>query len=362
MKILKMKFDPLYRLFAGTMAVILLSCQSHDESNLLLIHVPNEFGDNVTMRDLADSIRLVELETQQASLVSSISEVVYDGKNLIISTLEGKVMVFDLAGNFIQSLGKQGDGPGEHRYVSSIAVEKTSGKIYLVGRGKILVYSSEYQLVDEIKLDFHLNYFKPMGRTNLGISNEYGRAVENGFVNETKLLWLDSKMDPFDTISLRAAFVEKQVASSLGYKDYVSIIDDKLYLYTPVATNEEILRDTLFQLSEKQLIPFAKLNFHKPHVNEKGIKRYWIACIVNTYSYISAVYYDDKNEVINLIHSKAKVQSWVFKKGILDHTGTPVLLRPLIPEQDVFYYVKKFEFSGQKVEEKNPTIGIVKLK
>jgi hypothetical protein len=104
------------------------------------------------------------------------------------------------------------------------------------------------------------------------------------------------------------------------------------------------------------------LDFEKPHINERGIKKYWIANMVNTRSYISSLYYNEKNEIRMYLHNKVTGKSYNFKEGILDHKGDPVLLRPMDPENDIFYYIKKDQFSDLKTEEKNPTIGIVRLK
>lgn len=344
------------------LASLLFSCKDRDNPGILMVDVPARLEKNKTLSDLADSIKLIELETRSNSLITSISELAVTGSNLIVSTIEGRILVFDLDGKFIRSLGKKGDGPGEHNYVSSIAVDESSGKIYIVSRGKMLVYSSEFDLIEEIRLDFHLDYFRPIGGAYWGISNEYGKAVENGYLNETNLLRLGQRMEPNDTLSLRKAFVEKKTASILGYKDYISRINETTFIYTPVTTNESILRDTLYQLSGLELTPFAKLIFEEPHTNEKGIKRYWIASIVNSKSYISAVYYNERNEIMNLIHDKANKESYNYKSGVLDQDKVPLLLRPIDPENDLFYFIKNHEFSSIKTEEKNPTIGIVRLK
>lgn len=341
---------------------IFSSCSQPKESNLLSISIPDSFDNIVSISDLSDSIKLIELETRPNAMISNINDVVYDGKNLLVTNSDGRILIFGPEGDFIQKLGKNGDGPGEHKYVSAIAIDNQSKNIFIVTRGKILIYSSSYEFLEEIKLNFYLDYFQVFNNTCYGISNEYGKVVKNGFENVTKLYRLGPKMEVEDTIVLRTAIVESKIATILGYRDYMSSIDDNLYIYTPVTTNENILRDTLYQLIGEDLIPFAKLNFEKPHLSEKGIKKYWIANIVNTQSYISSVSYNQEDEIRMLLYNKVTEKCYNFKKGILDDQGDPVLLRPLDPGNDIFYFIKKDQFSDLKTEEKNPTIGIVKLK
>lgn len=357
-----MKLVPLFIQLPIVLIFILSSCSHPRESNLLSIQVPSSFENGVSVQDLSDSVKLLALETRQDALISSVNEVAFDGKNLIVTTIDGRILIFGPEGNFVQTLGKMGDGPGEHKFVSSIAIDHNTRNIFIVTRGKILIFSSSYEFLDEIKLNFYLDYFQVFDNTYYGISNEYGKVVENGYANETMLYKLGTKMEIKDTISLRTAIVESKIATILGYRDYISSIDDNLYIYTPVTTNENILRDTLYQLIGEDLIPFAKLNFEKPHLSEKGIKKYWIANMVNTQSFISSLYYNQEDEIRMFLYNKVTEKSYNFKKGILDHQGDPVLLRPLDPENDIFYYVKKEEFSDLKTAEKNPTIGVVKLR
>jgi hypothetical protein len=193
-----MKLGLLFFLLPLLLVFILSSCSNPKESELLSISVPNRFEKDVSVSDLSDSVKLIELETRPNAMITSINDVVYDGKNLIVTNSDGRILIFGPEGNFKQKLGKNGDGPGEHKYVSSIAIDDQSKNILIVTRGKVLVYSSSYEFLDEIKLNFNLDYFQVLDNKYFGISNEYGRVVENGYVNETKLYKLGPKMEVED--------------------------------------------------------------------------------------------------------------------------------------------------------------------
>ncbi|WP_143959638.1 hypothetical protein [Litoribacter populi] len=118
----------------------------------------------------------------------------------------------------------------------------------------------------------------------------------------------------------------------------------------------------MFQINDGSLKPFAKLNFKKPHVNDQGYRRYHIFNIVNTPSHITSNYVGEGGDHFLFLHQKETGRSYNFKSGVLDNQGDRVMLKPLVSEENIYYYSKKQEYTDQSNQEKNPTIGIVRLK
>jgi hypothetical protein len=342
------------------------ACAEKPKSELIEINVPDKVNTEITLNDIAESIQWIQLETRPDAFISRINEVYIHDNKLYFWYYFQKILVFDLDGKFLGALGKQGDGPGEYRSVSAMAIDDSSGEIYLFAYNKFMRYSPEHELLEEKKLDspldFSFNYFRILDGERFGISEEYGNVVEGGFANETKLYRFDADMAVVDTLPLRKVIMEKKIATALGYTDYISSFNGKHFIYTPVTTNENYLRDTLYQHMDMQLRPFAKLNFPKPHLNEKGFKKYSIANVVHTANYISSHFYDFDNSLHQILHHIGSGQDYLVEDGFLDEDGGRLSLRVLCAEKDLFYFVKSAEYVSGTQEEANPMIGLVRLK
>jgi len=350
-------------IFIVCIFILICGCNgsSNSESDLLLsIDVPKRLDDKIQLSTISDSVYVIKLETKEGAFITNVSDVFRYKEDLVILTLDGRVLVFGSNGEFKQVLGKKGEGPGEYRYASSFAIEEELDLLYIVSSRKVLVYSSEFEFLKEYNLNFFIDYITLINGGLYAVSQEYGNVVEEGYANETILYSLNSEFEILDTLPLRKVVMEKKVASVLGYKHFLGTNGIHNFIYAPVTTNEEILRDTLYQLEGNQILPYAKLNFAKPHHDEKGRKLYWIANIVNTSNYILSHYFK-KGDIIIFLYDKRNNKGYN-TAGFLDNEGDPVLLRPLDLANDIFYYIKKVEYVDKSTEEENPMIGIVKLK
>ncbi|EIM75797.1 hypothetical protein A3SI_12109 [Nitritalea halalkaliphila LW7] len=342
--------------------LVLTSCNRSDTSNMLYIEVPQNIDNELKLDMLSKSIKIVKLETNSEVLISRISEVYFFGGLLYVVDGTGRVLIFDDDGKYIKSLGKKGDGPGEYRFLTGFAWDSRTGNFFLGSGGKVMVFSENHELLIERKLPTNFDFLEYSDGNLKAITQMYDIKVDGGYFNQTVLYTMDSELDILDTLMLRKVFLEKRSASTLGYRHYWSGYNLKKFVYTPVTTNEPILRDTLFEYIDNKLEPFAKLNFPKPNKDEKGNKIYWICNIVNTSNYITSHYFKSGNEIMMLIFDKKNERAYNFELGILDDDGDRVLLRPLDTVHNVFYFVKNSKYASKEFEEQNPIIGIVKLK
>lgn len=337
------------------------ACVEKPKSELIEINVPDKVNTEITLHDIADSIQFIQLETRPDAFISRINEVYLHDNKLYIWYVFQKILVFDLDGKFLGALGKQGDGPGEYRSVSAMAIDDRSGEIYVFANYKFLRYSPKHELLEEKRMKASFDYFRMLDGERFGISQEYGNEVEGGFANETKLYRLGADIAILDTLPLRKVEMEKKIASVLGYTDYISSFGGNHFIYTPVTTNENYLRDTLYQFKDMQLMPFAKLNFPKPHLDDRGFKKYFIANVVHTANYISSHFYE-KSSLHQFLYHMGSGEPYYVKDGFLDEDGDRLNLRVLCAEKDLFYFVKSAEYKSGAQEEANPMIGLVRLK
>jgi len=357
----KMKNTHIYIVY---ILILIFGCNGSSDSDLdflLSIDVPKRLDDNIQLSALSDSVYVIKLETNEGAFITNVNDVFIFKEDLVIVTLDGRVLIFGPKGEFKQVLGKKGEGPGEYKYVSSFSIDEELDLLYIVSSRKVLVYSSEFEFLKEYNLNFFIDYITLINGGLYAVSQEYGNVVEEGYANETILYSLSSDFEIIDTLPLRKVVMKKKVASVLGYKHFLGTNGIHSFIYAPVTTNEEILRDTLYQLEGNQILPYAKLNFPKPHHDEKGIKQYWIANIVNASNFLFTYYFKKDNPLIIFLYDK-RTEKGYNTVGFLDNEGDPVFLRPLDLANDIFYYVKKVEYVDKSTEEENPMIGIVKLK
>lgn len=353
--------------FSALLTLILVlsfSCQerSDNEDSLLTVEVPKETEKHTKLEEISDSVIKVTLENHEDAFITNVKEVVSVDSNFVVVTYDNRILIFDQSGKFVKVLGKQGDGPGEYRFLSAFAKDEGSRKLYVISSKKVLVYTFDFQLVDEFTLDFYVSNFSFQKDKIFVISYEYEIAVDDGFATETSMYILDTNFNILDTIPIRKVVRKDRQAGRLGYNKFISSDGFNSFIYAPVATNERFLRDTLFQLDTNRIIPYAKLRFAEPHLDERSIKRYFIANIFLTANYLGSHYYKDGNDIYFFLHNTKTSKAYNFKGGPLDDEGDAVVLNLLDASSDTFYYVKSSEFTNSSSEEQNPVIGIVRLK
>lgn len=116
----------------------------------------NENFDSILQKD-----KIIKLETNKNSLISSISKIeFYNNKIYVIDALnEYSVTCFDINGKFKFKLKKIGRGPDEYINFNDANINMASGDIELLGRKKILIYDSLGNFKKIIKLPYNADKF-----------------------------------------------------------------------------------------------------------------------------------------------------------------------------------------------------------
>lgn len=341
--------------------MLLIGCSQSHTGDLRVIEVGLKKVTDLHLSDVSREINVIALETSEVSYINSIYDLFQYDDRLYIQVSSQKVLIFDLEGNFIQELGNRGEGPGEHQYIKSITVDKKIKEIYLTSTKKVLVFSKTHEFLREKLLKNTWDYLYFSNEKRYTVEQKYGVPNELGYVNYTSLYELNSELSIIDTLSVRAVQLNANSASSYPFNHYLSSVDHDLFYYASVLTNEEFLRDTLYQIKESEAIPYLKLDFGKLILNEKGIKSTWIYNIVHSKSYIICEY-SNLGDKMFFLYDKKESKGYNMKEGLLDSEGDPIVLRPYDLSNDMFYYIKKSAYTNLSTEEENPLIGIVYLK
>lgn len=126
---------------------LVFSCNTHD-IGLYVIDPEKLKGDIITMSDIADDITYIPLDNKYPI------GIIYNHKmtngSVYLSAKDNGVLVFNNEGKEVRKIGTKGNGPGEYQFCFSFAVDQKTGKVYVLDREKIKVYSADGVFVSEI--------------------------------------------------------------------------------------------------------------------------------------------------------------------------------------------------------------------
>lgn len=342
-------------------SIVNMGCRENSKVDLLTISIPNSSHAPVLLSEMSQEEVRIQLETKNGVFLGHIFEVKQHRNRLLISDIK-RISIFDMEGNFIQFLGKQGEGPGEYKSVTSMDIDEASGLIYVSAYNKLLIYGPDYMLLEERKLGYPIGYLKILDGSLWIVSEEIGMEIGEKIANRTNIYKLDDSFKISDTIPFKTVILDQIRVGGYGFRYWLSDIKEGLFMFMPVLTPENMIRDTLYQVKDNVLMPAVKFHFERPQSFDKwGVQTLALLNIFNSPSYYILEYDQDYKRFMFLYDKKNK-RGYNLRGGLIDDEGDPVFLRPLDLKEDIFYYIKKFEFEDKTVEEKNPVIGIVKLK
>ncbi len=339
---------------------VILGCREIPTSELKTIQIPNRTDDPVLMSEMAITDKKIKLETRDGAFLGHIKDVKLHKDRLFVT--DSRISIFDMEGNFIQLLGKQGEGPGEYQRVNSMDIDEVSGRIFVSAYNKLLVYGPDYELIEERKLGYPIGYLKILDGDVWIVSEELGMKIGDEIANQTSIYKLDRAFEILDTIPFRTISLDKIRIGGYPFRYWLSHIEEGLFMFMPVLTPENLLRDTLYRVSDKIIKPAVKFRFERAQsLDEQEYQTVLLYNIINSSSYYLLEYDLDWKRFM-FLYDKKNHRGHNLSEGLIDGDGEPVFLRPLDLGQDVFYYIKKADYIDSSLEEQNPEIGIVKLK
>lgn len=109
-------------------SLLILACQDMRKSDEKGTIVFSQSSSNEWLSKL--DCQFIPLETNDSSLVSTVSDMVFDSSRLYL--IDGKsnlVFAFSLSGEFISQVGDVGSGPSEYQYPVNLHIDKTKQEL-----------------------------------------------------------------------------------------------------------------------------------------------------------------------------------------------------------------------------------------
>lgn len=159
---------------------------------------------DVLLSELAVRITYIPLETPRSFMIGEKNVHVKPCGEYIFVSEHGKpVGAFDRTGKFIRKIGNIGKGPGEYNFDFIFWPDEASRQVYIwnADKGTIMAYSFEGAFLKDIKPEFRLGNFVPVGNglflswtfMQADFEGKFYRMVFHDNIGKTKSRVFESK-------------------------------------------------------------------------------------------------------------------------------------------------------------------------
>lgn len=197
-----------------------------------------KFSDTLDLTDYFSSYNLIHLETNNESVLGSISKLkIYDNRIYVLCRDgEAGLFVFNLKGDYLHKISAIGDGPGEFQMISDFTLDTINNKIIILDMGRQLVniFDRNGKYINTKALPIGALRIEMVGE-NLFLHPQKVSNDENGFFLH---LW------NFD--SIKSHFFEYQHNSNGNFS-----IGHRISAFKESITFWEPFNDTIYHINNK---------------------------------------------------------------------------------------------------------------
>lgn len=201
---------------------------------------------------LEDSLEIIPLETTDQCLIANVKKVEFcNGKVFVLDDRSRKIFIFNQKGKYLNSIGKQGVGPGEYQYLYNFEITGSSIFVQDLYARKYYVYDindESYENYDEITYSVHHLALIPFQKSLYFISGYF--KSELGYYNLFKLNLKTHDMEAF--LPFDKKYNENN--SAFGLFNYSDKYSDKALLI-------QALSDTIYEVDERGICPIYRVQF-----------------------------------------------------------------------------------------------------
>jgi hypothetical protein len=198
------------------------------------------------------------------------------------------------------------------------------------------------------------------------ISEYYGERDENGTFNRSMLYKMNEDFQIADSMEIRKVYLERIGAWIHPFWDFITYDNRNTYLYFSEQNVESIVRDTLYQIKNNELIPQLRLRFPNEGVAADGVKCIYLFNVYRSSRFVFSVYgHDRRNEYYRFCYDTKTGKGYNMKDGYTDDInkiGERVSIRPFDSDPERFYYLYTDKDQAVGLDEPNPTLYIGTLK
>ena len=359
-------------------SISFIRCQSPSpsDSDAILSITIDAKKDKISfpISEITEKVDVVELETNELSLINGEIQSVHIVKDhLIVQDKSPGVLVFDMHGNYVRRIGKQGQGPGELVNVLYVQSDPEKGNILFWLFHKLVIYDINGNLVQENIRDEQTSY-----------SEFYYYSNDSIFIiqaKEEKLKGVDySKEISFVLRAYSNGNYSDNLLDSLPILKYSSEQktdmfktifqhQEQVYMLYSICCNDEY--NYLYVIKNNKFVPFAKFLLKSSMRGLTVTDRYVAAIHGNIiFNKMPTTITPDMAPALRNQRAEHDYSYYVYDNktgkninsyhGFIDdiHHTKEILSINFIDGGDKFFYTRQGEWSEDLKCELNPTLYI----
>ncbi len=179
-------------IFLSLTYLLLCACSGKVTQQQAIVIDLMDAQDSIPYSVFVDSIETIPLETTDSCLIGYIQDIAAtDDRFFILDQKQQTVWVFDRQGNFINRIGKRGNGPGEYVRISQIEYDKRKQMIVLLVWNRLMYYTPDGRYIKSEELPMGAADFKllPDRSLILSRSGETGDDAGIYYVDSTRTVY-----------------------------------------------------------------------------------------------------------------------------------------------------------------------------
>lgn len=256
------------------------------------------------LSDFVDSVQYIPLETNDSSLIGSISRVIATSHYIFIGDrVTNSVLVFSKQGEFLNKIYRQGRGPEEYVRLYDFDVNEKDSSIYFYCGSKIQIYDYMGIYKQTIPIKTSVSPISIAVSTNsIYFSTNYNTCNDKQPYNSIFI-------NPNGKVIERTSPYSTEIAGQINYSPrlYFRFYNDTLLYFNN-------FENVIYEYSEGHSTPKFKMTFGKyelPHINANNIgkllqtrfhdyalpyniarinDKYYLLFLINDNRYMSIIY------------------------------------------------------------------------
>lgn len=322
-----------FLLFSIFFVAFFSSCSSNQSGNIQVIDPMKFVEKKIMISDIAEEISYIPINNN--ILLNYVSALEICDNLLFAFVGKEGLLAFNKKGEFINRIGRTGNGPGEYRYGFMYTLDRTNKKIYIYNKTKILKYTFQGNFLGEIPVNCEEHNFR-----EIVFSNNRLYLYEGINLGYAKYSWVE-----IDTLGnvLKSKYNQIEKFASKHY-----CLGNKQDSFNHIVYYWNQIGDTIFKIGDGNISPeylFAKGDFRFPQTKKDNYTAYFYPIkIFFTKKYLFTFYdynsehcngiYDKSADIFYTVNKSSDKVEWMEPGIINDFDGG----LPLVP---VSYYCNK---------------------
>lgn len=219
--------------FLSLAFLVLLTCNSSNHNSYSID--PRNFKENtIILSEVADNIKYIPLDNKMP--IGLVYKLIITNDCIYLSIKDIGIITLDRSGSFICKVGSIGRGPDQYIDYMDFAVDEKSGNVFVMGPGKVKVYTNSGRYIREIKYSEYI----PFAGGDIDIYNSKIFIPDFLITGDSKNNWIF--LDTLGNLIEAKTNSVPPFKSNTGIEGCIYKFKDKIFYYN-------LYNDTIFSIS-----------------------------------------------------------------------------------------------------------------